>query len=77
MNGNELGLGQTVGQFIDVGDRVRIAGNANAYGSDDLTDRMGERGVVTDNDGFGLCTVEMELDGSVVLAWNRADLERA
>jgi len=63
--------------FIDTGDRVVTTAGLGEPQHARLArpEHVGKRGVVISNDGWGLCTVELE-DGSLVTAWNIYDLER-
>ena len=66
-------------KYPDVGDRVIVIRNANAGSvgqqSSNLSEHIGKHGVITANDGWGLCSVELD-DGARVLAWNRYDLQK-
>lgn len=59
--------------YLDVGDWVKITGNTNFAGSDDLSNHQGKEGVIKSNDGSGLCDVKLD-NGVVVKCWNGADL---
>lgn len=64
---------------LGVGDRVVVVRNMNAgpegQESSDLSEHIGKHGIITSNDGWGLCGVLLD-DGTMVSAWNRHDLQK-
>lgn len=64
---------------LDVGDRVVVFRNAYCgfagKMSSDLSGHIGKHGVITSNDGSGLCEVLLD-DGITVFAWNVHDLQK-
>ena len=63
------------GSYLDRGDRVVIKNSTNKFGSDDLSIHQGKHGVILENNGWGLCSVELD-DGTLIKAWSNADLKR-
>jgi len=67
-------MGESLTGRIGRGDRVVIVGNTHGNGSSDLSSHQEKHGEVLSNGGWGLCEVRLD-DGTVVMAWNVADLK--
>jgi hypothetical protein len=61
----------TEGDRVIVGEHIAQPEHQRAT----YPDAVGMHGIITENDGWGLCTVALD-DGTTIKAWNGADLER-
>ncbi len=61
--------------YINCGDKVRVIEVKSINGSSSDKRLLGQEGVVTQNDGQGLCTVHFN-NGRTDRFWNMAQLER-